>query len=162
MMGRTQSAWHALLLPLLLLTSQGSIGQENQVESMRPGWLGFGFHYFTDGEANQHRGWLFIRGVAPRSPAENAGLRAQDVIVAIDGEGFDESRYSDLLARFAKIKPGQKVELTVRRGTNRLTIPMTAAIPTEDQLERWRVNYRLAQEQEDANDGCCPSSDRQN
>ena len=63
--------------------------------------------------ANDEEGVL-LQGVSEGSPAEKAGLKADDVIVAFDGEAVaDINEYS---AKFYATKPGQKIVLTVKRG----------------------------------------------
>lgn len=66
---------------------------------------------------------LLVVGLAPGGPAEAAGLRSGDVIVAVDGvrvRGID-----DLASYLEEFKlPGQVAELTVARGGGLLTIPV--------------------------------------
>jgi len=146
------------MLPLALLSVGHLVPGQCQpldVEALHPGWVGFGFHYRTEGEEGKHRGWLYVRGVAPGSPAERAGLRAQDLIVALDGKPFHQTRYSEVLGLFAGIEPGQRRLFTVKRGTTTLDIPITAAPTTPEQLERWRANYLLAKDLEEREEGCC-------
>jgi serine protease Do len=54
-----------------------------------------------------------VTGVEPGSPAAKAGLKAGDVIVAVDGQRIDRS--AELPARVAAMKPGQKASLDVLR-----------------------------------------------
>jgi hypothetical protein len=61
--------------------------------------------------------------VVPDSPAQQAGLRAGDVLLAVDGEeiaGLKE--FSDLLKA---LEPGQSVEALLQRGEQRLTVTVT-------------------------------------
>ena len=58
-------------------------------------------------------GDVLITGVAPRSPAAEAGLRGGDVILEIDGQRVREP--GELIDAIAD-KKGQEVELSVRRG----------------------------------------------
>jgi hypothetical protein len=61
-----------------------------------------------------------IQQVLPGSAAEAAGLAAEDVLVAIDGEEVkDLKTYSEILKRH---EPGDEVELTVERGRERVTV----------------------------------------
>lgn len=57
------------------------------------------------------------------SPAEKAGIRPGDVIVKFDGQPIE--RYADYLALLRKKKPGDKVELQVRRGEDTLNFTAT-------------------------------------
>jgi hypothetical protein len=61
-----------------------------------------------------------IQQVMPGSAAESAGLAAEDVLFAIDGEDVaDLKTYSEILKRH---EPGDEVELTVERGGERITV----------------------------------------
>jgi serine protease Do len=54
------------------------------------------------------------------SPAQKAGVRAGDVIVAVDGRPIDDS--SELQQRIAGYKPGDRVKLTVYRNRKPMDI----------------------------------------
>ena len=58
-------------------------------------------------------GSIIITGVAPGSPASEAGLRAGDMILSVDSQRPKDT--SDLVNR-VKNRPGAPVELSVRRG----------------------------------------------
>jgi S1-C subfamily serine protease len=91
-----------------------------------------------------HRGWLGIEGmdrvegsglhasggygaevvtVAAGSPAEAAGLQAGDVIVSLDGRPIE--RMPDLIRWLQSLSPGDRVEVTVERAGERLTVGAT-------------------------------------
>lgn len=140
---------------LLMVCTLGVLGEVPDFDAMNPGFLGFGFSYFAEGHDTERRGWLQVRGVVQGSPAEEAGLKAQDVIVEMDQMPFKENRYSEVLERFAKVRPGQSVTLTVRRGTATLTLSLTAAPTSPEQLERWRLNFLMAYEREAQGAECC-------
>ncbi len=55
---------------------------------------------------------VFVSGVAPNSPAEAAGLQADDLIIAFNGEGF--AAFEDLPER-TQARLGEEVTLTVLR-----------------------------------------------
>ena len=63
-----------------------------------------------------------IRAVTPGDPADKAGLKAGDVVIAVAGEPMSFSRQlSDAIARHA----GQPITFTVRRADGQLEIPVT-------------------------------------
>lgn len=65
-------------------------------------------------------GVLTIRQVIEGSPAERAGLKAEDQLLAFDGKPVQEGE--ELRALIQEHKPGTKVELRVRRGEREKTI----------------------------------------
>ncbi|HET9014622.1 MAG TPA: trypsin-like peptidase domain-containing protein [Thermomicrobiaceae bacterium] len=70
-----------------------------------------------------------VEQVVPGSPAASAGLRANDVITAIDGTKLTtESSLAEIINQH---KPGDVVTLTVQRGTQQLAIKVTlGTMPT--------------------------------
>jgi S1-C subfamily serine protease len=56
-----------------------------------------------------------VLGVTEDSPADDAGIKEGDLILAIDGEPIEAD--SDLGEWLAEFEPGDRVELTVRRGS---------------------------------------------
>jgi serine protease Do len=64
-----------------------------------------------------------LPAVTPSSPAEAAGLKDGDVIVAIEGQAIDAEHPLDaVLTSFA---PGQTVKVTVLRGTSQMDLNVT-------------------------------------
>ena len=59
-----------------------------------------------------------ISGVKNSGPAAQAGLRAGDVVTALDGTSVADS--NDLVAAIAAHQPGDQVKLTVKRGSQTL------------------------------------------
>ena len=59
-------------------------------------------------------GQVFVTGVAPGSPAQAAGIRAGDQILAIDGERV---RFHGDLITHVETRLGAETELTIRRGS---------------------------------------------
>jgi S1-C subfamily serine protease len=88
-----------------------------------------------------------IVGVSPGGPAEAAGLRAADVIVAIDGkvlEGAgDASPARQLVDYLREIEPGTKVRVDYLRGDKRQTATVTtkAAEPPYVAMFRDRFDF---------------------
>jgi hypothetical protein len=61
-----------------------------------------------------------VEAVRPGSPAESAGIRAGDVIFAIDDKEVDDLRgYARILADHA---PGEEIEIHLQRGWDELTV----------------------------------------
>ena len=64
-----------------------------------------------------------VGDVVQGGPAATAGLRAGDVVTAIDGKPIEGS--ADLVAAIAAKSPGDSIVLTVRRGSGTETITAT-------------------------------------
>ena len=64
-----------------------------------------------------------VRSVVANSPADRAGLQPRDVITAIDNTPLDDE--SSLAKAINSHRPGDQVTLTVVRGSDRLSIPVT-------------------------------------
>jgi len=77
--------------------------------------------------------------VVPGTPAERAGLRAGDRIVAIDGTGVEASHISERIGDSG----GRPLELTVERDGGAVTLPPT---PPELTDGRYRLGFRLSGE----------------
>jgi putative serine protease PepD len=73
-----------------------------------------------------------VGSVAAGSPAASAGLKAGDIVTAIDGKQITGS--NDLVSAIAARAPGDRVQLTVRRGS--ATQTLTATLATQPTTQR--------------------------
>jgi serine protease Do len=72
--------------------------------------------------AGNDKALLKIEAVTPGSPADRAGLKANDVILKIDNQPFATT---DDLAAFLKVRrPGARLNVQVQRGDEMLTLPV--------------------------------------
>jgi serine protease Do len=71
-----------------------------------------------------------VESVEPGSPAEKAGLKSGDVIVAIDGQ--DIARSEDLPRRVARHAPGVTVKLGVLHDKQKRDVDVTLALLKDD------------------------------
>ncbi|TME29897.1 MAG: PDZ domain-containing protein [Chloroflexi bacterium] len=62
-------------------------------------------------------------GIVSGSPAASAGLKDGDVITSVDGQAVDTSH--DLSTRIVTHAPGDKVVLTVQRGSSSIQVNLT-------------------------------------
>ena len=79
---------------------------------------------------------VFVMHVNEDSPAAEAGLRAGDVITAVD-EGTI-SQVSGLRRRLSRVDPGEEFELVVVRNKEELTLRVTL---DEEDVERRRLRH---------------------
>ena len=90
------------------------------------GWLGVEGTELSESAARATgnpgiRGALIV-GVFIDSPADLAGIRSGDIVVAVDGSPVQGIR--DLLDQVTRHKPGERVEVELYRGTEHLTVTM--------------------------------------
>jgi putative serine protease PepD len=91
-----------------------------QGKTVQTGYLGVTMAPATGGQDG-----ALVQDITSGSPAERAGLRVGDLVVAIDGKAVVS--YSELGARIRSHKPGDKVTLKVVRGGNETTVTATLA-----------------------------------
>ena len=77
------------------------------------------------GSEVRDRPGIEVTAVASSSPADQAGLRAGDVIVAIDGIRLESA--SKTLDMIAETEPGKTLELEISRNGNSMKISATVA-----------------------------------
>ncbi len=88
---------------------------------IRP-WIGIRYD-MEDGGARIAKGTVREPAVLPDSPAAKAGLKADDLIVSLDGEQLDIDH--PLAGRLAKRNPGDVVALKVERADKQIDIELT-------------------------------------
>ena len=93
-------------------------------------WIGIAGRSLTPDLARERglavRRGALIQDIVSESPAAAADLRPDDVIVAVEGNPLDS--WEDLLGIVAEREPGQRVRLTIMRGTSRLDPQVTLGI----------------------------------
>jgi S1-C subfamily serine protease len=68
---------------------------------------------------------VLVTTVTPGSPAEAAGIKVDDIVLAIDGQKIDfQTPLTDILFTYA---PGDEVTVTVQRGADQLDVKATLA-----------------------------------
>lgn len=106
--------------------------------AQRPGWLGFGFDYHKALPAAD--GWMYVRAVAPQSPAAKGGLKPHDVITQMNRVPLRFATDEEMLSALAKIRPGDRVTFRVRRGAGTIEIIVTAAPMSDEMWRLWQQN----------------------
>ena len=87
-----------------------------------------------------------VQGVTPGSPADKAGIKAGDVITAIDGQqvqdssdgGTDENTVARAVKLLRKIRPGHQIEIEYRRGKE----IRKAEVQLESRRTSWSYAFR--------------------
>ncbi|WP_428489606.1 trypsin-like peptidase domain-containing protein [Rhodopila sp.] len=83
--------------------------------SIARGWLGVSVEDRDDG--------VTIASLERSGPAAKAGIRAGDIVVAVNGDKIDSSR--GLIRAVAVVPPGNGVRLTIRRQGHEIQVPVT-------------------------------------
>jgi len=78
----------------------------------------------SSGDATNGQGAL-VGAVQGGSPASAAGLRRGDVVTAIDGSPVHGA--NDIVSAITSHRPGDRVSLSVQRGSARLNVSATLA-----------------------------------
>ncbi len=76
------------------------------------------------GGAESNGSGVKVNGVSPGGAAAEAGVKAEDVIVAIDGKSVATDR--DLVTAMKDVEPGQKVVLDLRRAGKPVKVTVVA------------------------------------
>ena len=123
---------------------EGQPGVLTQREKTCRGWLGIGFHYFESEFLGRKEGRLQILGVAPGSPARNAGVLPRDIVVAINRKEFAFPGQVAALDFFGQFREGDRILLTVKRGQIELVIALCFGRLTQERALALTRSYQLA------------------
>lgn len=106
-----------------------------ELGKVRRGWLGIVVAAVTSDLAatlgmDRPRGAI-LRQLSPGGPAERAGIRPNDVLLAIDGVEIANSAH--VRARVAALKPGTKIQLRIRSGGEVRTVEVEIGLLVDQQ-----------------------------
>ena len=137
--GRAVDTWDALYLEVMpraereiAVVVRGVDGQERTLRMTPDSQTRFEMGDIGVGPALRPQ----VLQVMPGEPAEQAGLRARDVIEAVDGERVD---HAELIARI-NASPDVPLSLTVRRGGETREVRVTPALRGDVGLTGMTVN----------------------
>jgi hypothetical protein len=109
-----------LALAVVILTLDEGVNPA-LAQSPAKGFLGVGLKDLPGNAGAQ------VRVLAPGGPAEQAGVRLGDVIVAVDGQ--PTANTAAVVGALARHSPGERAELWVRRGGQALTLQAVMGTP---------------------------------
>ncbi len=119
------------------------------------GWIGVTMQELTENAAKalglEKAQGALISSVMENEPAAKAGVKAGDVIIAVDGKKVDDS--AALLRAIAGQKPGAKTTVTVWRDGKEVDLTITLGERNADQLNAQRNGPGVEQKQEAASLG---------
>jgi S1-C subfamily serine protease len=102
------------------------------------GWVGFELD-------KKDNGAMVVKKVVAGSPAEQAGFKEGDVLVAMQGIRFgDEANKDALKAAKKAMAPGKQVSYTVQRAGAEKTLSATLAPVPQEVLAQWIGNHMMA------------------
>jgi S1-C subfamily serine protease len=139
-----QSAGISFAIPLATIESR--VEQIIAGNSPRSGYLGIRMGQPTRYTMGQREGTgVRIEGVPSAGPADQAGLRARDIITALDDEEIESAEV--LRAIISSRRPGTTVNLRVIRGEEEITLRATIARMPDQILasQYWSMLGRQAQ-----------------
>jgi predicted metalloprotease with PDZ domain len=110
----------------------------DMVSSMKDrGWAGL---EMDKGEGDS---WV-VSKIYPGSPAESAGVRKGDALVALNGIRVgDESKKEALYAAKKMMKPGSRATYTFNRDGHEKEIAITLAAPPQDVIAGWIGSHMI-------------------
>ncbi|MFH0990823.1 MAG: PDZ domain-containing protein [bacterium] len=122
--------WKIGTLFLVLLIVSGSLVAQTKVEVTKKagsGWLGVSIQDITKQlkksmKLDSENGAL-VAEVEKKSPAAEAGIKEEDVIVEFNGEKIEDS--NDLQEKVGKTAPGTKTNVVVLRDGQKKTLPVS-------------------------------------
>jgi membrane-associated protease RseP (regulator of RpoE activity) len=139
------------IIPVLLLatvslsmlagdTTKCSAGTDDCLKKMaqkyqQTGWLGIEKEKGQDGPV--------VAAVAPGSPAEAAGFKVGDVIVAINGVELNDANKEPLKKATANTGPGAEMTYTVKRQGAKATLTARLAKVPDDVMAQWIGEHML-------------------
>jgi membrane-associated protease RseP (regulator of RpoE activity) len=139
------------IIPVLLLatvslsmfagdTSKCSAGTDDCLKKMvqkyqQAGWLGIEKEKGPDGPV--------VAAVVPGSPAEAAGFKAGDVIVAINGVDINDANKEALKKATANSAPGAEMTYTVRRQGALAKLTVRLGKVPDDVMAQWIGEHML-------------------
>jgi hypothetical protein len=112
--------------------SMGVLASPQYLDRAPRGWIGFGLSFsggFRRNDEGKPADWLFlelpsIKSIQPGSPADDAGLQVNDLLLEIDGLKLNSERGG---RQFSRMEPGQTVGWKVKRGSETFTVETIAA-----------------------------------
>ncbi len=118
------------VLTYLLITTAFTFAMQSQSQAQnksKKGWLGIGIQEMTPSMRKEYdlgnRPGLLITSVADRSPADDAGLREDDIVLKYNGTGVELSeQFSKMVSKTA---PGTTAKLLIIRNGKEKDIEVT-------------------------------------
>jgi len=116
--------------------------------SVKRGYLGVSFKELDQDAADalkiDRTVGLYVDDVAANSGAAQAGLQHGDIITKVNGKTVYES--SDLQEPVARLQPGDKINITIQRGSEEKNVAVTLKADAGNLSQRTAMNSKSAEE----------------
>jgi len=130
--------------------AEGIIAQLKTEGEVTRGWLGVAIQDLTDEMADYYglkeRRGVLVADVFKGDPADVAGIRAKDIILAVNGQKIETSR--QLTSMIAGLKVGENAEVEVFRDRKVKTFSIRLAKRDDDRLKARSVPQERKEEEE--------------
>ena len=116
--------------------AQGIVDQLKNNGEVTRAWLGVGIQDLTE-ELGDYYGikdkkGILVTEVFENSPADKGGIKAEDVIISVDGKDVDSGRA--LSGMIANLHVGKRIRITVLRNGEKKDISVEVAKRTDDEV----------------------------
>ena len=101
------------------------------------GWVGIEL------DRDEETGALSVTLVVEESPAQAAGFKKGDKLVAVNGLVFGEASEEDLEKAWSSMKPGKEIVYTVSRNGSKKELDVTLAKLPDDVMAKWVGQHML-------------------
>jgi S1-C subfamily serine protease len=100
------------------------------------GWVGLEL-------GNNEKEQMVVERVVPDSPAQQAGFKTGDVLLALNGIEFGEENYAAMKKIKHEMTPGREVTYTVARSGKKKDLDVTLAEMPDEILAQWIGGHML-------------------
>ena len=94
------------------------------------GWVGIEYDHNEDGKYT-------VKRVIEESPAEAAGLKQGDVLLALNGVELSEANKKKIKAQYKELTPGAQATYTVKRSGEKTKVTVTLGELPRSVLAQW-------------------------
>lgn len=101
------------------------------------GWIG------VELDSDEETGALTIKVVVDDSPAQAAGFKAGDQLVAINGVVIADADEQTMKKTWSEMTPGKVVTCTIGRGNKQKEVDVTLAKLPDDVMAKWIGSHML-------------------
>jgi C-terminal processing protease CtpA/Prc len=101
-------------------------------------WLGVGYEPTDEGQ------WIITK-VVEGSPAEQAGFRKGDVLIAMNGISYAKENTDEIKKAWSKVRPGSEVRYVVKRSSGKAELEATLGTMPPEMVAEY-VGYHMIHE----------------